>query len=350
MRLKIAIVFILLCSFYGRAQHCFKGYIDNERWQNEVYLSVIDDYRTISGIHEEQIISRVDTDSTGFFQFNGNQLETTNKIYKLHVDNCSSFSQNPNHFDGNCNDSKNILFIAKSNDTIMFPLSFDDEMFCTISSTNTKTAAFVKIDSIKEVMKYAYGEFRSEANRKLNNKKWFKTLHQYSKDLNEPLAELYAYAFVSDRSNNLHEYYLEDLKTNTYYDNLLERLNTYYPNSPYTIQYRNELASDKYIVFNNRDRFNWLPISLILLVISLLANFYFGFKLKKRSSKQRQKQIEQLTNQEQNILNLLLDHKTNKEIAEALFVSVSTVKTHVNNIYKKLNVQSREEIKKLFIK
>ena len=350
MRLKVAILFMCFGSLYCEAQHCFKGYIDNERWQNEVYLSVIDDYRTLSGIHEEQIISRVVTDSTGFFQFNGNQLETTNKIYKLHVDNCSTFSQNPNHFDGNCNDSKNILFIAKANDTIMFPLSYDAQMFCTISSTNVKTAAFIKIDSIKEEMKYAYGEFRSEANRKLNNKKWFKTLHKYSKELNEPLAELYAYAFVSDRSNNLHEYYLEDLKTNPYYDNLLDRLNTHYPNSPYTIQYRNELASDKYIVFKDDNSFNWLPITFILLVVSLLANLYFGFKLKKRSSKQRQKQIEQLTNQEQNILNLLLDHKTNKEIAEALFVSVSTVKTHVNNIYKKLNVQSREETKKLFNK
>ena len=40
----------------------------------------------------------------------------------------------------------------------------------------------------------------------------------------------------------------------------------------------------------------------------------------------------------------------NKDIAEALFVSVSTVKTHVNNVYKKLNVQTRKEVKNLFIK
>ena len=57
--------------------------------------------------------------------------------------------------------------------------------------------------------------------------------------------------------------------------------------------------------------------------------------------------MENLTKQEQNILALILENKSNKEIADTLFVSVSTIKTHINNIFKKLNVQSREEIKAL---
>ena len=40
----------------------------------------------------------------------------------------------------------------------------------------------------------------------------------------------------------------------------------------------------------------------------------------------------------------MLENKTNKEIASALFVSVSTIKTHINNLYKKLEVTSREEV------
>ena len=39
--------------------------------------------------------------------------------------------------------------------------------------------------------------------------------------------------------------------------------------------------------------------------------------------------------------------KTNKEIGSELFISVSTVKTHINNLYKKLNVTSRDEVKNL---
>ena len=41
--------------------------------------------------------------------------------------------------------------------------------------------------------------------------------------------------------------------------------------------------------------------------------------------------------------------KTNKEIASELFISLSTVKTHINNLNKKLNVTSRKELKRLFL-
>jgi DNA-binding CsgD family transcriptional regulator len=43
-----------------------------------------------------------------------------------------------------------------------------------------------------------------------------------------------------------------------------------------------------------------------------------------------------------------LEDKSNKDIADTLFVSLSTVKTHVNNVYRKLNVQTRDEVKSLF--
>lgn len=50
-----------------------------------------------------------------------------------------------------------------------------------------------------------------------------------------------------------------------------------------------------------------------------------------------------LTSKEVLVLRLLAESKTNKEIAAALFVEVSTVKTHVNNIYGKLSVSNRKE-------
>ncbi len=64
----------------------------------------------------------------------------------------------------------------------------------------------------------------------------------------------------------------------------------------------------------------------------------------------QEKHISDLTQQEQRILELLLENKTNKEIAQEIFVSVSTVKTHTNNLYKKLKVRSRDEVKLLFNK
>jgi DNA-binding NarL/FixJ family response regulator len=50
---------------------------------------------------------------------------------------------------------------------------------------------------------------------------------------------------------------------------------------------------------------------------------------------------ETLTPREQEILKLLAKGSTNKEIAKELFISEKTVKCHVNNIFKKLNVTRR---------
>ena len=50
-----------------------------------------------------------------------------------------------------------------------------------------------------------------------------------------------------------------------------------------------------------------------------------------------------LTSKELHILQLIADGKSNKEIAAANFVEISTIKTHINNIYTKLGISSRKE-------
>lgn len=50
-----------------------------------------------------------------------------------------------------------------------------------------------------------------------------------------------------------------------------------------------------------------------------------------------------LTPRENEILDLLSKGYRNKEIAEALFVSINTIRTHIYNIYEKLHVKSRVE-------
>jgi DNA-binding NarL/FixJ family response regulator len=50
-----------------------------------------------------------------------------------------------------------------------------------------------------------------------------------------------------------------------------------------------------------------------------------------------------LTGSELAVLRFLPSHMTNQEIAEALFLSINTVKTHLRSVYRKLGVRTRRQ-------
>jgi DNA-binding CsgD family transcriptional regulator len=51
-----------------------------------------------------------------------------------------------------------------------------------------------------------------------------------------------------------------------------------------------------------------------------------------------------ITKREKEIIQMVLQGKSNTEIAKYLFISISTVKTHLNNLYKKIQVESRFDL------
>lgn len=54
--------------------------------------------------------------------------------------------------------------------------------------------------------------------------------------------------------------------------------------------------------------------------------------------------VDPVSKREWEVLESLLDGKTNQEIADSLFVSVNTVKTHLSKLYTKLGVDSRAQV------
>jgi DNA-binding NarL/FixJ family response regulator len=54
--------------------------------------------------------------------------------------------------------------------------------------------------------------------------------------------------------------------------------------------------------------------------------------------------VEALTERELQVARLVVDRRTNPELAEALFLSPKTVETHMRNIFRKLEVSSRVEV------
>ncbi len=94
------------------------------------------------------------------------------------------------------------------------------------------------------------------------------------------------------------------------------------------------------IEVNKISKPNYVLIFGISLTVFSILLFLFDYL----SKKQNHKKPQILTNKETEILELIKQGKTNKEIASELFISVSTVKTHINNIFKKMDVSNRNEL------
>lgn len=54
-----------------------------------------------------------------------------------------------------------------------------------------------------------------------------------------------------------------------------------------------------------------------------------------------------LTKRESQIYELLVQHKSYKEIADILCISVPTAKTHILNLYRKLGINKRTDLSKI---
>lgn len=347
--LKRAILSIcfLFCSWSTFCQYFFNGNISDSVAGKTVYLSVVEDYRKMSRTYLEQILKKTTTDNTGYFEFKGDNLLEENRIYKIHIDDCSE-ELYEKHFFGNCVNTKSILFIANAKDTIYFPTTFNNEIFCDLSSTNSASADILKIDELFGEMAFDFASFRSDANNRLNSKKWFNKLQDYGKSLNEPLSELYIYQFLSDRKNESYAYFTKDFEDNNYYFKLSDRLRKEYPVAAFTKQFEAEIEAFSVLgkpVQKNHHK--WVVIMGSLLLISLITNLYLWRSRFLFSADKRRNLFKALSEQEQKIVALIKQGMSNKEIASNLFISVSTVKSHINNIYKKLNVDSRDTLKGL---
>ena len=54
--------------------------------------------------------------------------------------------------------------------------------------------------------------------------------------------------------------------------------------------------------------------------------------------------LETLTASERRVAQLAADDMSNKEIAQALFVTVKTVEVHLSSVYRKLEISSRRQL------
>ena len=340
---KTIILILIFFSFQLHAQFQFAGKVNDDYKNATAYLSIVDNYNKTHLFLTEQILQESKIDSLGEFHFQGNFLNNQSKIYNIHIDNCHTDINDYKHLLNHCDDSKSILFIANNKDSIYFPTNSLNQVFCKNSIGKPHTQAIQKIDSLQESLFANLPYKTNDKQRNITYNNSFKALQKFSKTLQNPLAQLYTYQLYANKESIFHAFYLKDLKTSDYYLNLLEKLKKSHPE--YAKQFQQSLIQDQYPLLKTSKRNYKFLVKILaaLLFISVLVNLVL-YKKKQNDKKETINYKEVLTAQEQKVLELMQQKLSNKEIANTLFISVSTVKTHINNIYSKLSISSRKEI------
>jgi DNA-binding CsgD family transcriptional regulator len=91
----------------------------------------------------------------------------------------------------------------------------------------------------------------------------------------------------------------------------------------------------------------YLAAAVLLALVTgvVLTKKYYS---NERNNPITENKLAHLTSKELHVLSLINEGKSNKEIAALNFVEVSTIKTHINNIYAKLCVNKRKDASEVY--
>lgn len=338
--LLISLIFSTLC--YG--QYNISGYINAKEKSKTVYLSLLK-YNEENLISTEQVILSTQTDSTGYFEMKVKLLSDKNKLYRIHSNIDESNTGFQLFDDGKNKNYHNFVF--SSSDSIFFPnkkqIWFSHSQNSNQTDREWRKFLEYELELLKGYTKTKNSEAKQQVKKSFSNE-----LKLYCKDsLRDPLVKLLAFSHIKANIPNLEDDYKKDPN---FYTKIHSELKQQYSNTSYYLQFQDEISKLSISSINTSYQFHKkLNYLLGAIVIILLIVMFFLF-LKKRKQRKQEiiNNVSTLTNQEEKVANLICDGLSNKEIASKLFISASTVKTHIRNLYSKLEISNRQQlIKKL---
>lgn len=319
------------------AQYSISGQLDTPEKNKRVYLSVIA-YNAQYHMSNNQVISSTLTDSLGYFNFEGQLLPETHVLYRIH----SNIDEESGGLDiADVDDLKNFHnFIFTNQDTISFRGN-NSHWFSNQTNTN---AVDVEWQTFEAYINQLKKELSAVSDIELKQQSTFQILsklkaYSISKDIH-PLATLLLLSEVD--YTTLQSDFSSD---EAFYMRLQDQLNTSYSEGSYAKQYA-ELLNDLSKLSNQQSLVFYKQLTYLLTAICLLLFAALGLVLRmlKREKKPPPIALSNLTKQEKKIAELICQLKSNNAIAAELFISLSTVKTHIRNIYSKLDVKDRDQL------
>ncbi|CAH0999110.1 HTH-type transcriptional regulator MalT [Neolewinella maritima] len=322
MRLLLLLIFVVISGVLP-AQTLIEGYAPLTYRGQLVHLDVLDTPQDILTIADYMILPPVLVDSTGYFRIEPATLPTHRSFYRLRyrMRQAPPVSMNfaQRHY---------LTVLLGAGDTLRVDgLKVTGGTAATRSINNTEQYT----DRYTDVSAYSTDLNRKDELDLHHRQTYLRDL--LASDTVDAYVKLYAFGRLEAPAIRLQEATAarEAVKTtelsSSYHDAVAAQYGT--------------LAYDRLQV-----RTHWLATAL---TVSVFLCGYLMWRLWRRpiSPTRRPEALEQaaeLSQKEREVYELIRSGASNKEIAAQLFISVSTVKTHVNSIYRKLGVSRRVEL------
>ena len=283
-------------TIFGRIQ------LDSS-WNKRVFISRIPDFNQMFKVSDKLIIGQANIDSAGNYvvRFPSSNVEA---LYRLHVvratDPAATLiigSEDENH----------VFFIAGGSSLIRFDGPAKGKLMnqSAVKGGNTNAA----LDTLLLALNNGF------VNRDSLKNQLISTARQSHSEIVGLLA-IYSCFGLSAKQK----------------EEIADILGRYHKENPYGTRIFEEYRTDHNLIL------------LLVLILMILFFLLFGYRIYRKRVMAKISQT--LSQRESGIARLILEGRSNKEIATELNIELSTVKTHVNNIYSKLKVTSRKELLK----
>lgn len=322
---KLLLISFVFVAFHLSGQTAISGFLDYRQTNlsdGKVYLNKTS-IKDLSDFGKVQNIASAAIGEKGYFEFKKNLIDEKEAVYRIYV----------KRFEKALNDTLQVerLFLFSKEDTMVFKKS--NSPFSEYHNTNRADAEWQRLRSYESKLKNA----ESIKEDSLSDS-YINSLKSYTKDSLQTLVV----KLISIKQLDSQDLLGKDiLKNKEYYLELLSELK------------KSDIERSQYLFLENKlaflttelaeQKYQRSIIVILFLIAGLFGLIFLNFRVKNKKS-QSLFYPDDLSKQEKVIRSLILEGKSNKEIANELFISLSTVKSHISNIYNKLRVSDRQEL------
>ena len=336
MRTSLRSLYVLFFFFFSlfvqktSGQFLFEGELP-EVWSGQVIsLSLIKDPLRSDRVYADQIILQTEVDDHGRFVFSGEFLPDRKQLYRIHASPCFEEKHSSTL---RCRELEERIFVAQKQDSLLFTSNADGGFLC--QENSEQVGQGVRAQDLRRALPMGNHAPLSEAARALQFEQWLSEVETFYVESQERLLVLYILGDVANPKNEYHS--LVQQMAGSYWNELEPFIDSQMADAV--------LRSPK----EEQSTFPWgVALSGVLLLFLLaIINLWLHKKVQQIPPT---KLLDEMSQKEQALLADIVKGMSNKELADTHHISLSTVKTHINNIYRKTGASNRQELIRLFSK